>query len=184
MHAEVTRMITAWLGHEEYGVNALLPDIPRNQWVAPGDPEVQDPEPPDVEIYNDVDFKVVDSAVGIVPPSTPSIVVSSDASSRSRDVAEPTKGGHEIPGWVVAVGYFAEPGYREAAILAGNYTMRAISQSLKRFHGVRGDGYRELNGVRIARVTEITIERVAGGVPDSTLLGLVFAELVVLNKLP
>lgn len=179
MHVEVTRMVTAWLEHETYGVNALLPGIPRFQI----DGETEDPEPPLVTVFNDVDF-ALSGIGGITPPMTPSIVVVSDGSERSRDIAQPNKAGHEIPGWVVGVGYYAEPGYREAAIIAGNITLRAVAQSIRLFHGVRSAAYKELNGVMIARFTEITMERVAGAVPDSTLLGLVFAELTLVNKLP
>ena len=74
MHVELTRMITAWLEHADYGVNAILPTLPRNK--ADGG---EDEAPPDVAIYNDVDFQVYEgSRVIIVPPSTPSLVVASD----------------------------------------------------------------------------------------------------------
>ncbi len=179
MHVQVTRMVTAWLEHDTYGVNALLPVIPRLKLDGS-----EDPEPPEVSVFNDVDFTVVESAVGIVPPSTPSIVVVSDGTSRDVESGQPVKPGHKLEDWLVAVGYYAEPGYREEAIVAGDYTMRAISQSLQRLHGQRAKEYRELNGVMIARITQIDIERVAPGVPQSTLLGLVFAQLTILNKLP
>jgi hypothetical protein len=170
-------MVTAWLGHESHGVNALLPSVPRLK--LDGD---EDPEPPAVEIFNDVDFTVMDSAAGIIkPPTVPSLVVVSDGMMRDDEVAQPKKVGHEVP-WDVGVGYYAD-GYREEGIVAGNYTLRAVLQSLVRFHGVRADGYRELNGVRAARITRLDMERTIPTVA-STLVGMVFARMIVLNKLP
>ena len=177
MHVEVTRMITAWLEHDQYGVNTLLPKVPRLK--LDGD---EDPEPPAVTIFNDVDFTVIDSAGGIIkPPTTPSLVVISDGVARDDEIAQSQKKGHEIL-WDVGVGYYAD-GYREEGIVAGNYTLRAVMQSLVRFHGMRADGFREVNGVRAARITRLEMERVAPGVA-STLVGMVFARLIVLNKLP
>lgn len=178
MHVEVTRMVTAWLEHEQWGVNALIPTTPRLK--LDGD---EDPEPSPVEIFNDIDFTVMESAGGIIqPPTAPSIVVVSDALGRDDEVRQPKKAGHEIP-WQVGVGYYAEPGYREEAIIAGNAVLRTVMRSLNLYHGIRADGYRVLNGVHCAQVTRLEIERVAPGVA-STLVGMVFADVTVVNKLP
>lgn len=178
MHVELTRMITAWLGHADYGVNTLVKTVPRNK-IGSG----KDPLPPKVEIYNDVDWDVVaDTRTLITPPTTPSLVVVSDMLVRE-DEPQPQKSGREVPNCQVGIGYYAEPGYREAAIIAGDYTLRAVFLSLRRYHGEQANGYRELNGIRAARITRLEMERVVPNV-QSTLLGLVFAQVLVLDKLP
>lgn len=172
-------MLTAWLGHEVYGVNALLPEIPRNTMVA----NEEDPEPDPVNIYNDMDFQF-DDVLGFNPPTRPALTVIADTAPDSVDIGEVFKAGH-VYGFTVGVGYYPRDVTRSKGRVDGSYVLRAVSQSLVRFNVPKlSAGYRELNDVKIVKLTKLSIQRVAGAVPESALMGIVFADGLVLNKAP
>jgi hypothetical protein len=179
VHVEITRMITGWLGHTEFGVNKLLGSVPRSK-LGSG----VDEKPATVKIYNDVDFDIV-SAAGVDPPQVPSLVVVSDVDPKGADIGQQKKPAHTYS-CVVGVGYYAEETERDRTVRDGNYVMRAVMQSLMRYHESpeRSKAYREINGIRLTLMTGLTVQRVAGAVPPSRLLGLVFADFGVLDKLP
>ena len=184
MHVEISRLLTGWLKHPEFGVNALLPQVGRSKLVLSG-PAKTDSQPAKVTIYNDVDDEVIDGVIGINPPLVPSLVVVSDIDMRNTDVRQEKKSGREISG-VTGIGYYAEEGESRAAnIRDGNYVLRAVMKSLNAWNESpqRSSDYRELNGVRVARLNGITIQRVAGGI-QGKLVGFVMADLFVMDMAP
>lgn len=188
MHVEATRLITAWLNHPQHGVNALLPDTPRERF---GDAE--DPVPDAVTIYNDVDFdKAVDeSVIGVNPPKLPALVVVFDVNPRGINFGQTEKISHEYD-MVGAVAYYAKEGVnRMFARRAGGYTLRAVGRSLKRWNRGQlsasrtGTNYRELNSVKLLRITNIVFQRPAGAVaPTSQMMGIVFLDVTVQDQMP
>lgn len=179
MHVEITRMITGWLGHKDFGANKMLDNVPRNK-LGSG----TDPKPGAVKIYNDVDYDIV-TVAGVDPPETPSVVVVSDVDPKGADIGQPKKSAHMFTA-VVGVGYYAEEVERAKTVRDGNYMLLAIMQSLLMWNESpeRSKAFRELNGVRLTLMTGLTVQRVAGAVPPSRLLGMVFADLSLMYKLP
>lgn len=176
MHVEVTRMITAWLGDATNGVNKLLPSVPRD--LVGG--EEEDEEPKAVALYNDIDFEL-DSVAGINPPTTPSLVVIVDVNPEGTDIGADKSGySYSATG---AVAYYAEKVTRARARRDGNYVLRAVGRSIARWN-TRHQRDRELNRILLARITKLSFQRVAGGIPESTLMGILFFEGIVLDKAP
>lgn len=184
MHVEITRLLVGWLKHPEFGVNKLLDQVGRQKLVISGAPK-EDPKPAKVTILSDVDDEVIAGVVGIDPPVVPSLVVVSDIDMRNTDVRQEKKAGREISG-VTGIGYYAEEGESRAAnIRDGNYVLRAVIKSLNAYQASaqRSSDYRELNGVRIASLSGMTIQRVAGGI-QGKLVGFVLADLFVMDMAP
>jgi len=177
MHVEITRLITGWLEHPEFGINALLPTVSRKNLKGKSDPIPAKPT-----LYNDVDFNIV-TVGGVDPPELPALVVSSDVDLRGDNVEQGKRPGIQVRA-VTGIGYYTEETYRNENVRAGNYVMRAVLMSLKRYHesAQRSEAFRELNGVRIVNMTGLTMQQVAGAVPKSRLLGVVFADLLILDK--
>lgn len=180
MHVEITRLITGWLEHAEFGVNVLAPLVPRLNLAGKSDKK-----PPKVTIYNDVDFDIA-SVHGVDPPVMPALVVVSDVDLRSGDTSEEKKSAINYSA-VVGVGYYEEEGESKALVVRnGNYVLRAVMRSLRAYNwsAERSKDFRELNAIRIAKLTNVTVQRMAGAVPTDRLLGMVFADLLVMDKAP
>lgn len=176
MHVEATRILTEWLKDTEFGVNALLAAIPRKR--ANG---TNDPKPGRVDIYNDVDFDILRDS-GLVPPTMPSLVIVSEVTAVTDDfLKKQNSPGHVMRG-AAGVAFYAEQTEPNKDVIAGNYVLRAVKQSLNRFNKA-DQRRRQLNSVLIA-VTKVEIERVASAVPAIHMLGILFAELFVLDKAP
>jgi hypothetical protein len=190
MHIEATRLITAWLNHPTYGVNAQVAAVARNRF---GDVEAEaDPEPKAVVLFNDVDFDedMDESVLGINPPILPALVVVFDVNPKGIDVDEVEKTSHQY-NMVGAVAYYAEDGInRMLARREGGYVMRAVGRSLTRYNLGRlssprsGTNYRILNGIKLVRITNLTFQRPAGGVPASQMMGIVFLDVIVQDQAP
>ncbi len=180
MHVEITRLITRWMEDPTYGVNALLPGITRLTGVG----DATDSEPPPVTIYNDVDLKSgsIASTLGIDPPKKPALVIVADSVPETQDM-QGRSAAHEFKA-DVGFGYYGDVKHsREKAIIAGDYTLRAVKKSLRRFNEAP-QPTRQLNGIMIARVVSVETERVAGAVGASVLMGMLFARMTVLDKAP
>jgi hypothetical protein len=187
MQVEATRLITAWLGHSVHGVNALIPAIPRERFGG-----VDDPEPSEVSIYNDVDFDTAmdESVLGINPPSLPALVVIFDVNPKGLNFGQTQSNHHEYD-MVGAVFYYAKDGLnRMAARREGGYVLRAVGRSLKRWNQPRfselrsGPSYRRLNDIKLLRITNLTFVRPAGAVPESQMMGVVFLDMTVQDQAP
>jgi hypothetical protein len=187
MHVEVARILTAWLKHETYGVNAMIDQVDRwtGYYEDDGTTQILDPRPADVDIYNDIDTKEIQSTSGIRPPTMPSLVIVVDANPKTIDIAQVHKSGHEISA-AAGFGYYAEQTDIGTEIIAGDYVLRALTKSLVRFNQpqLSRPFLRELNGILLARITGYETQRVASAVPESWLLGILFADLQILDKSP
>lgn len=187
MHVEVTRVLTQWLRHEDFGVVAMLTGMTHKMLDEDGDP-IDEPIPTAIDIYNDVDFDLAQGVLGVDPPTVPSLVVVADSPPEIEDIGEPVKEGHAAE-LVVGVGYYAEKDFRAAAMIAGNYVLRAVKKSLRQYNRPQQNrilvAQRTLNDVLVAKVTRATIQRVAGGtVQNSALLGFLLADVTVIDKAP
>jgi hypothetical protein len=185
MHVEVTRMLAAWLADETYGVNALLPDLPR--WTGLNDEDdnpIDDPLPADVTIFSEVDAPGIMTDGGLRPSKMPSLVIVVDENQRTSDIGVIGKPGHWLTA-VAGIGFYAEQTEREKDIIHGNYVMRAVKQSLTLFNEPKYSGqYRKLNQYTLSKIEGVEIQRVAPAVPSSHMLGIVFADLRVLDEAP
>ena len=188
MHVEATRLLTAWLGHPQYGVNALLPSIPRDLFGG----QLEDEEPEPVTIYNDVDFDSAmdETVLGVNPPVRPALVVVFDVSPKGIDIEQIEKPAH-LYNMVGVVAYYSEDGInRMQARRQGGYTLRAVGRSLVRYNLGRisksrtGTNYRMLNDIEITKITNMTFVRPAGAVPQSQMQGAVFLDLIVKDRAP
>lgn len=181
MHVEITRILTAWVKDPTHGVNALLSQLPRVKTVGG---TAQDEKPKTVTIYNDVDFDIVETG-GINPPTVPALVLVCDSNPRTVDISRPDIPGHRMrEGWLAAFGYYGDQGDRASAIRHGNYVLRATKQSLTRYNKYCRGTRQRLNGVVLGQIDKVEFQRAAGAVPGSTFLGLLFADLTVLDTLP
>lgn len=186
MHVEVTRILTAWLQHDQYGVNAMLATLPR--WTGFYEEDettpINDPLPPDVDVYNDVDVKEILTTGGLRPPTMPSLVVVVDMNPKTVDIKDPNASGHEMS-VAAGIGFYAEQTEVEKDIVRGDYVLRAVKKSLVRFNSpVLSKDYRKLNDYSLSRIVSIETQRVASAVPESFMLGILFADLIVLDKAP
>ena len=190
MHIEATRLITAWLNDPTYGVNAQINAVSRDRFGEVA--SEADPVPTAVTIYNDVDFDddVDESVLGINPPTLPALVVVFDVNPKGIDVDEIEKTSHQY-NMVGAVAYYAEDGInRMLARREGGYVLRAVGRSLTRYNLGRlssargGTNYRVLNGIKLVRITNLTFQRPAGGVPASQMMGIVFLDVIVQDQAP
>jgi len=179
MHVEITRLITGWLEHKEFGVGVLLPNVPRQKLKGGTDTAPEKPA-----VFNDVDFDITKVA-GIDPPIVPALVVISDIDLRGGNVAQPKSPSIEYAA-VVGIGYYAEEVEKPRNLRDGNYVLRAVLRSLRLYQESpeRSKDYRELNAIRITTMTGLTIQRVAGAVPKSRLFGIVFADFKIMDKAP
>lgn len=183
MHVEVTRMITLWLQHEAFGVEAMLAQVHRKKSPLAADTD-EDPEPKLPYYYNDVDSEDIDeSPLGIVPPRLPGLIIVSDGATDTTDTEGQSSA--QFNRVILGVGYYSDAVKRAQGIRDGNYTLEAVKKSLNRFRkGENSAKYRELNGFRIVKIRRMEIERVAGGVGASALVAMLFATLEVQDKAP
>ena len=175
MIVETTRLVDRWLRHPEYGVAAMLTLVPRS---IPGGGE--DPIPETPIIYNDTEHEEV--AAEIDPPGKRSLVLfidselDTDARDKHRQIAT---------GLQVVVAYISKEVPPLVAVREGGYVLRAVRMSLTRYNSQDlSAGYREVNGVKIASVNNMTQQRVAGAVGRSQLWGFVLAAVTVIDSIP
>lgn len=179
MIVNTTRILRRWLEHPLYGINALLPDVPRARVDG-----VIDTVPPSVAFYDDIDDDEV--AEGIKPPITPAMVLYCDAPARvDIDQRNYLKG--EAP-LVFAGAYVTENLPESVAARYGGYTARAFRRSLYLFNkqelSVTPElDYRTLNGIKVMKVGLVTEQRVATDAGQSSLWGFVLASVTVVDTL-
>lgn len=172
---ELVLLIDRWLKHSQHGVIALLQNVPR-----------QSPEnttfdvPDDPKFYNDVETEEIIN--GDAPPGSPALVV---FGYRDMDLPETNRNVQISPNAIVAIGYSTTNVGTVKARRESGYVLRAVKQSLHRYNkqGL-SDGYRELNGVKIAQAKNIRYQRAARGVGSSQIWGFVLVTLDVMDKLP
>lgn len=184
MHVDVTRMLVKWLEHDQYGVNALAAELPRltGELDEDNDP-IEDPAPAAVTVFSDLTPEI-NHTEGLRPPKMPCIVVIVDANPKTVDIGKRGKPAHEISA-AVGIGFYAEQTDIERDIITGDYILRALKQSLTLFNEPHlSRDYRELNKIQLTKVESIETQRVASAVPESHMLGILFADLLVLDKLP
>lgn len=178
MHVAVTRVLTRWFNSTPYGVNALLATVPRKK----ANGTSSDAKPEKVTIYNDVDFAEILTTGGIKPPSLPALVVVSDVNGKSDDIRKIHVPAHTFTG-TAGIGFYAAQTEIGDDIILGDLVLRAVKQSLTKFN-LAPQLERELNKILVGKVMSVEWQRVAPAVPESYMLGVLFADLVILDKAP
>lgn len=175
MILEVTRLLEAWLKDPSYGVAATLPTVER---LRPDGKWDDIPKVPD--IYSDMSNRAV--AAEIDPPTAPALVLYCDSVARSdtkKDLRQISEG------VMVVIAYITRDTDPLKAVVDGSYVARAVKKSLTLYNDQRlSYGKRELNGIKIAAIDQVVLERVSGAVGKSQLWGFTAAEVIAIDTQP
>jgi len=161
MIRESVQLIAAFLADATYGINAMAADLPRDK-IGGGSEDA----PGTVNIYNDRDDAGV--AKNLTPPEFPSIIVFGE----TREVADGFDDKPQTPHPItIAIGYVTNDGADELTSQAAcAILIRAAKRSLRRYNTQTASaGYRELNGIRVMKVTK-ALERFVTVVAEQTKL--------------
>lgn len=176
MTNEVTQIITRWQGHPVHGVNALAGKIPRAD-VNGGDDW---PAPPTMYLFDDLMGDVVNDQLELEPPATPCLLNFCQSDIRFDNPKEQRAISRQI---TIASAYCTQDMPTDVAVRNGGLSLRALVQCYERFnHQTLSDGYRELNGVRVQKVSDISVTRVAGAVGRSKMWGIALCTLIAIDK--
>lgn len=178
MITEVTRILSAWARDPVEGVNAQLALVAHKQMDGS-----DDPVPPDVTVYDDIDSVGGDSedmSLDIDPAKVPALVVAADsgASLNLHDVNY-LKTGEPV---IVAFGYITRDVPGKQAKLNGGYTLRALRRCLWQFKNAP-KASKELNGIRVLKLDTVRIFGVAGGMGRSQMYGLLTVSVSVVDTI-
>lgn len=169
------RLLAGFAKSPDYGVNALLHNLPRQQGL--GKPD--DDPTPDVAIFNDSDDASV--ASDLDPEEVPALIFFADSAADIEVRGYP--GAKEV---VIGAGYVTDE--KEDALVAVRncgYILRATRQCMTRYNsGDMSDGYRELNGIKVAKINSVVEQRITAAVGRRKLWGLLEIRATVLDLLP
>jgi hypothetical protein len=168
MITAATTIVSSWYKHEEYGINALLPNVPRFKL---GNDGPKHPAPPPVTIYDDINDADLEKGGDLQPPRSPAIVVFADS---DMEIAFGREGVPQTgSGLVVVTAYIVnDVGIRSKVKLNAGFTLRAARRSLTKLNtGKYSDGFREHNGIKLVKINSVLEQRVMGAVGKSTLVG-------------
>jgi hypothetical protein len=172
---EVTQIITRWYGHTEHGVNVMVPTIPRQKIDGSG----SWPAPPVVALFDDTMGSVINDSLELEPPSHPSIL--SFCYNEVRTQVKEHRG--IAKNVVIASAYCTQDEQPEIAIRNGGITLRAMEKCLERMnHQAFSEGYKELNDVRVMKIDDISILRMAGAVGRTKMWGIALVTLTAIDR--
>lgn len=169
---EVVQLISSYLEHLEHGINEMAGTVPRR--TLGGGPD--DPAPPVVPVFNDVTTKSV--AHDLVAPKLPAIVVWGDSSA---DVALT---GYKIAKEIVVCLAFFSADSSDDLVMnrACGYILRGGLLTLARYnHQDKSKDYRELNGVRVMKLSSVTEERVTATVGRQKMHGFLAVRAIAVE---
>lgn len=173
---QVVMLLSRWAADADHGVNDLAQSIPRTNFA----PTPDDPAPPIVDIFSDVDD--AGTAREMDPPTVPALVFwgASEADLKK-------KGDLPISRRItIAAAYVtAEDADPLTAIRDCGYILRAEAISImSRFNRVSlSAAYRELNGIRITEVTDVNEYRLTASVGRRKMWGLLEINATVIETL-
>lgn len=178
MITEVTLLLDRWLHQAKYGVNALLPGVPRDKidggtWDAPAS----------VTIYNDIEDDCVLRELD--PDDVPAVVVFCDEDEDISEIARTDKAGQKGKGLVAVFAYMDRDRDLSLSKLEGGLVLRAVRKSLSYLQIPRISdplGGRRLNKISISKIDSITESRITTGIGRSTLIGFVTARIWTLDS--
>jgi hypothetical protein len=178
MQEQITVLIDRWLRHVTYGVEAMMARVPNLT------PEAVDKGPVVMpSILNDIEYAELAGSANLDPPVNRAIIVYTDSpvaysmnASRTASISDsdvrPT------------IGWMTRDEDPIRAVNDGSVLLRAIVLSLFKWNDqVASRGYRDLNGVKVAKVNSVRSYRVAGAVGKSRLWGFVQPSLIVIDTL-
>lgn len=172
MIGSVVVMVDRWLKSAQFGVNNLLGGVPRNR--PPGDVGGAYPLPDLLNIYCDQEDS--DTATDWNPPVKPALAVWGDSSARIELRGYPT-----ARSVVIGCAFVTESGVDAAeSNRVCEYYLRAVMMSFEAYGIERlSKLYRELNGVKVLKVNDLTDQRIVQGatVGSGKMWGFVLAEL-------
>ena len=172
MRIETIRATADWLKDETNGVNALLPGVPRDS---------TDELPPLLATGPDELACVYDATRHLWvrkrtdPPNLPCLYVMSEQGFEVH--GEEMTGDHfdtKTP-CIITIRYLASKNDEEQATQDGEYTLRAVKQSLRRFMLQDFDTNRTRNGVGIMSLLRVMYYPITASVGESMVAGAVAA---------
>lgn len=177
MENESVLLIDRWLQHEVYGVEAHLPNVPRETPEGGTDPM---PEMP--VVVNDVEDEDVieriepDAKIALVVFCQSGPEVDMDSGSNLRQIGEDID---------IVIAYITRDIPKREARRNCGYVLRAVTRCLTDYNSSRkAADYRSLNGYKVANVARWKRWKAAGGVGDSSVWGFIVVTLVVLDPEP
>lgn len=169
---ETVRLLSAFLLDPQHGVNEMAQTLPR---TALGGASA-DPAPPIVSVFNDVDTPSV--ATDLTAPQVPALVVWGDS-----DVETTYKGYKIARDVIIAVAYVTEDGVDNLVTNRDcGYILRGGILTFGRYNNQKlSEGYRELSGIRIMEVREVTGQRVTAAVGRQKMWGFLAVRVVAVE---
>ncbi len=176
MILETTLLIDRWLQHDTYGVEAMLQTISRQN---PEGTEFRMPAMPC--ILNDFEDESV--VTELDPDKTPALVLYVDTDVR---IADPANSLRQIgTRLLVTTAYLVNDVPPNKATQDGAFILRAVRKSLTNYNSSqKSEGYRKLNDIKIAEITEVSERRIIAGLGTSQMFGFVFARVLVIDSQP
>lgn len=178
MIVETVRLLDRWLRSETYGVEVLLRDVPRLT------PEgATDPMPAMPCIVNDTEDENV--AKELEPAKVPALVLYGTNGPKMQIEKSGSRKYHVVPTVLVAIAYITREMPPLQATRDGNYVLRAARRSLTAYNSLeKSKGFRRLNTITIAQISDVTEQQVKGAVGQSDLWGFLLATVVIIDSDP
>lgn len=167
------RLLAAWAGHVEHGVNELAQSFPRATLSG-----TVDDAPPIVTLCNDADDESV--AAHLSPDKVPALMFWGDSAPdielRGYKIAK------EV---IVAAAYVTEDTADPiASVRECGYILRAGRISFERYNSqTLSTGFRELNGIKILKINSVTEQRMPGAVGNRKMWGFLDIRATVIETL-
>lgn len=159
----------------DFNVNILAQALPRQTGLGTPDDE----GPPLVTIYNDSDDAKI--AEDLDPDEVPALIFFGDSATDITVKGYP--GAKEV---IIAAGFVtAESDDALLSVRNCGYILRATRQCMSRYDsGDKSDGYRLLNGIKVAQINGVVEHRITAAVGRRKLWGLLEIRATVLDLLP
>lgn len=175
MIQEVTELVATWLADATWGVNALLPNVPRL---------VGDVAPDAIgAIYQEYahDFLAQDKD----PPIVPSLIVAVENDVQaSLATGMPTSVITAADSVYIGVFYAVRQTLGAQAKRDGSYTLRAVRQSLHALGSQAGSSSRTLRETTLADIVRVSESRLTRTLGDGALAGMCVARCTVWDTAP
>ena len=169
---ETVRLLTAFVQHPEHGINEMASTLPRTGLGA----EPPDAAPPVVPVFSDVDTASV--ARDLTAPQLPAVIVWGDS-----DLKTTYKGYKTARDIVIAFAYVTEDTVDDLVTNREcGYILRGGILTFGRYNNQKySEGYRELNGIRVMEIRDVTEQRVTAAVGRQKMWGFLAVEVIAVE---
>lgn len=166
------RLLAAFAAHEEHGINEMSQSLPRQNLGTKPDDEA----PPIVPIFNDVDDSSV--AKDLTAPETPAVIFWGDSA------ADIKLQGYKVAKEVAIACAFITDASSDDLVMnvACGYILRGATLTFERYNNQENSkGYRDLNGIRVLKISSITEQRVTAPMGRQKMQGFLVLRAVVVE---